>query len=59
MAIAVYLMDAMSSIYFGFLRAVFVMPIWQKLEISSISLLSLSLCLFFIEFRRRKGGEHG
>lgn len=54
MAIAVYLLDAMFSIYLGVLRAVFVMPMWRKLEISSISLLFLSLCLFFFEFRRRK-----
>lgn len=59
MAIAVYLMDAMFGIYLDILRAVFVMPMWQKIEISSISLLSLSLCLFFIEFRRRKCGTHG
>lgn len=59
MAIAVYLMDAMFGIYLGILRVVFVMPMWQKIEISSISLLSLSLCLFFIEFRRRKCGAHG
>ena len=52
MAIAVYLLDAMFSIYLGVLRAVFVMPMWRKLEISSISLLFLSLCLFFFEFRR-------
>lgn len=59
MAIAVYLMDAVFGIYLGILRAVLVMPMWQKIEISSISLLSLSLCLFFIEFRRRKCGTHG
>ena len=39
MAIVVYLMDAMFSICLGVLRAVFVMPMWRKLEISSISLL--------------------
>lgn len=50
MAIVVYLMDAMFSICLGVLRAVFVMPMWRKLEISSISLLFLSLCLFFFEF---------
>ena len=59
MAIAVYLLDAMFSIYLGVLRAVFVMPMWRKLEISSISLLFLSLCLFFFEFRRRKSEAHG
>lgn len=59
MAIAVYLMDAMFSICLGVLRAVFVMPMWRKLEISSISLLFLSVCLFFFEFRRRKSEAHG
>ena len=29
------------------------------LEISSISLLFLSVCLFFFEFRRRKSEAHG
>lgn len=52
MAIAVYLLDAMFSIYLGVLRAVFVMPMWMKLEISSISLLFLSVCLLY-----RQGGE--
>ena len=56
MAIAVYLLDAMFSIYLGVLRAVFVMPMWRKLEISSISLLFLSLCLFFFSFLN-SGGE--
>ena len=59
MAIAVNLLDAMISIYLDVLRAVFVMPMWRKLEISSISLLFLSLCLFFFEFRRRKSEAHG
>lgn len=59
MAIAVYLLDAMFSIYLGILRAVFVMPMWMKLEISSISLLFLSVCLFFFEFRRRRSEAHG
>lgn len=59
MAIAVYLMDAMLSIYFGVLRAAFVMPMWRKVEISGASLLLLSLCLFYFEFRRRKSGAHG
>lgn len=40
-------------------RAVFVMPMWMKLEISSISLLFLSVCLFFFEFRRRRSEAHG
>lgn len=57
--LVVYLMDAMFSICLGVLRAVFVMPMWRKLEISSISLLFLSLCLFFFEFRRRKSEAHG
>lgn len=30
MAIAVYLLDAMISIYLGVLRAVFVMPMWRN-----------------------------
>ena len=59
MAIAVYLMDAIPSIYVGVLRAFFVIPMWRKLEISGISLLLLSLCLFFFEFRRRRSGAHG
>lgn len=40
-------------------RAAFVMPMWMKLEISSISLLFLSVCLFFFEFRRRRSEAHG
>lgn len=54
-----HLLDAMFSIYLGILRAVFVMPMWMKLEISSISLLFLSVCLFFFEFRRRRSEAHG